>query len=137
MLCTWGILIVSHSQCNMQQPWASIGMVVSTRRLGTPIADPIQGASAQSISSTTLQTHLELCISFHFGINGKSRSRLLVQPSYSIVVTHPAPASQSEQSKSLSSQVGRLGSFVQYQPTSMYCLAPRFLHHASTSHIDR
>jgi hypothetical protein len=48
------------------------------------------------------------CISFHFGINGKSRSRLLVQPSYSIVDIHLAPSSQSEQSQSLSSQVRRL-----------------------------
>jgi hypothetical protein len=39
-------------------------MVVSIRRLGTPITRPLHGASAKSISNTTLQVPLEQCMSF-------------------------------------------------------------------------
>lgn len=66
----------------LRQPWARTGMEVSTRKPGTPITTVLSGVLLLSqYQKVTHYTALEhACL-----INGKSRSRFLIQPSYSIV----------------------------------------------------
>jgi hypothetical protein len=89
MLCAWDILIVSHGQCNN-------AATVGRKRDGGKYPKTwdsnygsYPGRFYSQYQNTTLPYSSRACMSFHFGINGKSRSRLLV---------HLAPTSQSGQS---------------------------------------
>jgi hypothetical protein len=130
------ILIVSHGQCNN-------AATVGRKRDGDKYPKTwdskrvLSGALLQSISKRHTSYSSRACMSFHFGINGRSRSRLLVQRSYSIVDIHLAPMSQSGQSSHFLLKWEDWNPAYSIIITSMCCLTSRFLHHALISHIDR